>query len=164
MKIEDLTAKVNEFLAPFGCEAEFSDEFEYLVDTTIIHYTIFIPNSSIRAFSSFVKEEFNCITDNPFILPLLHEVGHFYTLNSFSDDEIEDYSLQVEKIEEEIKQNKVSSIDGDKYRFMYYHLEIEKVATTWAVDYYKNNKKRCDDFYNVFAKMCKDFVDEINNP
>ena len=45
--------------------------------------------------------------------------------------------------------------DSDEIYSLYFDLSIEKVATAWAVDYYKKNRKRCEDFYSKFVETLK---------
>ena len=84
------------------------------------------------------------------MISLLHEVGHFYTLHTFSKMRLETAHEAKKLIEEALKID-----DCDEIYSLYFDLSIEKVATAWAVDYYRENMKRCEDFYSKFVETLK---------
>ena len=90
-----------------------------------------------KLIKNFVKNKFN-ITMDPFLIGVLHEVGHLIT-----------YDPQLD--EERIVLQSLLSLCYDKtqhkkYAEAYYSIPAELAATAWAVQYYKDNKQHCEDF------------------
>ena len=81
------------------------------------------------------------------MMSLLHEVGHYFTYHDFSRMEIETAHEAKNTIGEMLEAD-----NSDEIYSLYFDLKIEKVATAWAVDYYKSNRERCDSFYSKFVK------------
>ena len=72
--------------------------------------------------------DFDCIT-----LSILHELGHWFTYNDFTDRQIDIYANAVERI---------SNIeDSEKRNKKYWELRVEYVANVWAVEFANEHKK-----------------------
>lgn len=149
---EDLLVEmVDNFLEPFGCDSDFSSDFSYDPEDERVYFSIAFSERADKLFKEYVLKKFNFEIKNIFIMSLLHEVGHFFTLNTFSKMEIENDHLAKEVIEEMLD----ADDSDDEIYSLYFDLKIERVATAWAVDYYKSNKKRCDNFYLNFVQTLK---------
>lgn len=140
-----LISLVDEFLEPLGCDSDFDSDFSYDPEDEKIYFSITISERAERLYKEYVKTKFNFNIPNIFIMCLLHEVGHFYTLNTFSKMKIETDHQAKELIETALEMD-----DSDEIYSLYFDLSIEKIATAWAVDYYRINQKKCDDFYLKF--------------
>ena len=148
---EDLLVEmVDEFLEPFGVDSDFSSDFSYDPDDDRVYFSIIVAERSDRLFKQYVSTHFHFETPSIFMLSLLHEVGHAYTLHTFSKLRLETAHEAKEIIEEALEID-----NSDEIYSLYFDLSIEKVATAWAVDYYKANRKRCDDFYSRFLQTLK---------
>lgn len=148
---EDLLVEmVDEFLEPFGCDSDFSSDFSYDPEDDRVYFSIMVTERSDRLFKQYVSTHFHFETPSIFMLSLLHEVGHAYTLHTFSKLRLKTAHEAKKIIEEALKMD-----DSDEIYSLYFDLSIEKVATAWAVDYYKANRKRCDDFYSRFLQTLK---------
>lgn len=148
---EDLLVEmVDEFLEPFGCDSDFSSDFSYDPEDDRVYFSIIVAERSDRLFKQYVSTHFHFETPSIFMLSLLHEVGHAYTLHTFSKMRLETAHEAKKIIEEALEMD-----DSDEIYSLYFDLSIEKVATAWAVDYYKANRKRCDDFYSRFLQTLK---------
>lgn len=142
-----LVSLVDDFLKPFGCDSDFSGDFSYDPEDERVYFSIAVSERADRLFKEYVKKTFHFEIPNIFMLSLLHEVGHFFTFHTFSKMRLETAHEAKKLIEEALE------IDNcDEIYSLYFDLSIEKVATAWAVDYYKNNRKRCEDFYSNFVK------------
>lgn len=148
---EDLLVEmVDEFLEPFGVDSDFSSDFSYDPEDDRVYFSIIVTERFDRLFKQYVSTHFHFETPSIFMLSLLHEVGHAYTLHTFSKMRLKTDHEAKKLIEE------VLEIDNsDEIYSLYFDLSIEKVATAWAVDYYKANRKRCDDFYSKFLQTLK---------
>lgn len=145
-----LVSLVDEFLEPFGVDSDFSSDFSYDPEDERVYFSIMVSERADRLFKQYVLSHFHFEISNIFMISLLHEVGHAFTLNSFSKMEIKNDHLAKETIEEMLHAD-----DSDDIYSLYFDLKIERVATAWAIDYYKANKKRCDDFYSKFVSALK---------
>ena len=148
---EDLLVEmVDEFLEPFGCDSDFSSDFSYDPEDDRVYFSIMVTERSDRLFKQYVSTHFHFETPSIFMLSLLHEVGHAYTLHTFSKMRLETAHEAKKLIEEALEID-----NSDEIYSLYFDLSIEKVATAWAVDYYRANRKRCDDFYSRFLQTLK---------
>lgn len=148
---EDLLVEmVDKFLEPFGVDSDFSSDFSYDPEDDRVYFSIIVTERSDRLFKQYVSTHFHFDPPSIFMLSLLHEVGHAYTLSSFSELRLRSAHQAKREIEKELEKN-----DSDEVYSLYFDLSIEKVATAWAVDYYRNNRKRCDDFYSSFVQTLK---------
>ena len=145
-----LVSLVDEFLKPFGCDSDFSSDFSYDPEDERVYFSIAFSERSDRLFREYVEKTFHFNIPHIFMISLLHEVGHFYTLHTFSKMRLETAHEAKKLIEEALEMD-----DCDEIYSLYFDLSIEKVATAWAVDYYKKNMKRCEDFYSKFVETLK---------
>lgn len=145
-----LVSLVDDFLEPFGCDSDFSNDFSYDPEDERVYFSIAITERADRLFKSYIEKTFHFNVPHIFMISLLHEVGHFYTLHTFSKMRLEAAHSAKKLIEEALEMD-----DDDEIYSLYFDLSIEKVATAWAVDYYRKNMKRCEDFYSKFEKTLK---------
>lgn len=84
--------------------------------------------------------------DYPLILwTILHEVGHYYTLEDvICDDEIETRVLCA-TVPLEVAR------DNERIRNMYYNLPSEWEATEWAIDFIAENTAFCKEFCEIYG-------------
>ena len=86
---------------------------------------------------TFVQERFN-IKMEPFLIGLLHEIGHLMTYESeLNEQRTIMYVLLSLAYEEDLH---------EEYSKIYFTIPAELAATTWAVEYYKNHTKQCELF------------------
>lgn len=151
-----LVSLVDEFLEPFGVDSDFSSDFSYDPKDKRVYFSIMIPERADRLFKQYVSSHFHFETPSIFMLSLLHEVGHAYTMPTLSKLRIRADHQAKELIEEALNID-----DDDEIYSLYFDLGIEKVATAWAVDYYKANRKRCDNFYLKFVTALRGEYERI---
>lgn len=90
-----------------------------------------------KLIQDFVKEHFN-IQMEPFLIGLLHEIGHLMTYEAeLNEQRTIMYALLLLTYKEELH---------EKYSKTYFTIPAELAATTWAVEYYKNHTKQCELF------------------
>lgn len=79
----------------------------------------------------FLKYKFNftLTKENIFTLSILHELGHHYTENLFSDEEWE----------RQASESTLTETDELKIQQEYFNLPIELAATEWAVNTYRTS-------------------------
>lgn len=148
---ELLIDMVDDFLKPFGVDSDFSSDFSYDPEDDRVYFSLLIGERQERLFRKYVQEKFNYTIPNIFMLTLLHEVGHAYTFFSFSKDEIRTARRAKEHLEKELKRNNIDSV-----YIRYFDLPIEKVATEWAIAYYKKHTRRCENFWSKFKEILQE--------
>lgn len=140
---------------------ELSDEFSYTEEENTITYSLEITDKNYW-FKEFLEKRFDLkVTDNElFLILFLHEFGHykhskFYAMNyldceeendmdSYKDDYYDDLmNFDYEQrnwINKKIRKSK--TIEEEKfYNMIYFTLPEEIMATNYAVECFKNNKK-----------------------
>ena len=142
-----LISLVDEFLEPFGLDSDFDSDFFYDSEDETVFFSVIVSERADRLFKEYVHKTFSFDIPNIFMLNLLHEIGHAETLSQFSKQRLKTVHKQKEAISERLDQT-----NSDACYIEYFDLSIEKVATAWAVEYYKANTKRCEDFYSRFLK------------
>lgn len=92
------------------------------------------------------QQEFYDSQVNMNIISLLHEIGHFQTLD------LEEW-LERNEIEQEIEEEYANSetMTMEELNFKYFDIPNEYKATKWAFEYYKANKSKCENL----AKLIK---------
>lgn len=155
-KIDEL---VSDFCAEFDCDAEFNDEFCYWSDDETIGYTIIVGELSDEAWTEYVKDTFNYTIENIFVFSLLHELGHHFTLNNYSNRERKKEDEAVNFIEAKLKKSITKETDKQLYK-EYFNLPLERVATEWAVNYARSNKEKLDSFWERLQTAFNYFYSE----
>lgn len=80
---------------------------------------------------------------NKRIISILHEVGHFQTFNTLEFEERNEKEILLTVMYEN------DLIDFEKLNFAYWNLTNELKATMWAIEFYNNNKKYCDNLIKL---------------
>jgi len=114
-----------------------------------------IPNKTIYlGIKNINKEELKLynkwFTRQPFytkvnkrIISILHEVGHFQTFNIIEFQERNEQEKWLDFLYEN------NMINFEELNFAYWNLENELKATKWAIEFYNNNKKYCDNLIKL---------------
>jgi hypothetical protein len=83
---------------------------------------------------------------NKIIWQVLHEIGHYYTLDFIEEDDDEIFERAVcSLIDKDTAENNI------KIQNIYFNLEKEWEATEWAIRYAKQHFTKCK-FFNKFLK------------
>lgn len=91
------------------------------------------------------QQEFYFEGANMILISLLHEIGHFQTLDL---NEWLDRNEKVEQLQNFYCEGKITI---EELNFKYFELPNEYKATQWAFEYYKANKSKCENL----AKLIK---------
>lgn len=113
------------------------DEFYAICDKNLINVSTQENTYGDWVFCNFIKKRFG-IDINPFLIGILHEIGHIMTYDEQLDSErsILYYLLQIDYKSDQI----------EEFSDMYFQIPAEFEATKWAVNYYLSNKDFCDNF------------------
>lgn len=154
--LEKIDEIINDFVAQFDCDAEFGNEFLYWHDDSTIQYALIIGVTSDVVWTEYVKATFDYDIENIFVFSLLHEIGHHYTMDLFSKEQLNTEFRKAGKIEENLRESNSILIDKGYY-LQYFDLPMEKIATEWAVKYAKKNRKKLEKFWDTLQQALNDF-------
>ena len=150
---DKLNKAISKELKPFGISsANLSDEYAYYFEDESVSFKL---TSAVedRWFNEFVAERFNYVCEVPFVLSLLHEIGHHK-----ANDEIEGaiYDFCIAEKERISKEMQAANADQSKaLEWQYFNLPDEIMATQWAVNYAKKHPKKIQ---NMWKRMKVDIL------
>ena len=111
----------------YDCDVKLDDEFMIYPDG-VISITISEDKEDNLVWKKFLKErfDFTLTNENLFTMSVLHELGHFYTIEYFTDEEWnatpeEQFTSNIER------------------QYAHYEKPNEVMATEWAIAYYNAN-------------------------
>lgn len=147
-KYEKLAKIIKKFIDN-DCDVCYDKVFFYSPDDELICFTFDEDEESNREWKKFLAEEFGftLTKENLFTMSVLHELGHHYTVNFFSDEQWED----------EANEKGLAGLVGAERDQAYFRLPIEKAATMWAVMFYNANPKYMQKWNHRFACMIKHY-------
>ena len=131
---------INGFLEQFAATAYLDDSFSCYMDEREITYPLLIEDPSDEYFIPFCKELAPDIEVDPFIISILHEVGHLYTRFNFSSSTWAESMLKKEKIQDTIFKNEDNDDVYEEMVIQYFNLPEEKAATEWALNYIRTHE------------------------
>lgn len=150
--IKKLNSHMNKVLKPFGLKSEFGKEFSYNVITELVQYAIFVDEDQNNFFSEFIEKNFNYKVTNIFLVSLLHEVGHHFTLDDFDDAEWGFDHTQKLFIE-----NTINEKNYKEKSFEYFALPTEYAATAWGIEYLRTHEKEMNKRWNEMVEHIQHF-------
>ena len=111
------------------------DEFYCIISEKLINVPFVSDSEGDRLFDEFIMNRFGK-SINPYIMGILHEVGHIMTFDSNldKDRDILYFMLQLDYTDERY----------EEFTNMYFSIPSEFAATEWAVNYYLSHKEQCD--------------------
>lgn len=109
-----------------------SDEFAYYIKDDEINFSLYETERTSKTFMKFINSIGGKCDDDwdSFTYSILHEVGHYYTLNDMNDT-IYKISHFLEKIIEKCYRK----TNSDKIYSLYYYLPHEYIATKYAINF-----------------------------
>lgn len=157
--LKKLNKAISAQLKPFGIDfAVCSDTYQYTTfedDTTMVEFKPTENSIEDGWFRDFIETRFNYKVEYPFVISLLHEVGHHKTLEDISGTVAEFCIAEKERINEEMQ-----IADGHRSKelnYEYFNLPDEIVATAWAVEWAKKHPKKVKKIW----KHCEEAFHEI---
>ena len=160
--IEGLNEVLNEFLAEFDLTAEFDTDFYYAWEDHKVGYSLMVTDFASRTFQAFVQSLCPQIKCDTFLLSFMHEIGHHHTIDDFSDMEYSRELASKQRINNLLAADDLTILGKEMLFNEYFNLDIEKVATEWAIDYMINNQEKIRSFWDKFTDAIAHFY-EIND-
>jgi hypothetical protein len=112
----------------YDCEVEIGSNFLFYPDGVIV-FTLGEDKEDSILWKQFLKEHFNftLTKENLFTMSILHELGHYYTIEYFTAEEWNEPELETE--------------DNTALQMAHFQKPHELIATEWAIAYYNANPK-----------------------
>ena len=146
-------------LADFGIKkAVCTGDYSYLYDKEIVTYKLTEGTVEDKWFTEFIEERFGYEVRYPFIMSLLHEVGHHKANENIVDDVYDFCIAEKERISDEM-------INADAeyskvLEWQYFNLPDEIMATAWAVNYAREHPKKVKKMWKKAQKALMDFYEK----
>ena len=157
-----LNKAVTAQLAPFGIvKAKLGTTYCYFPPTEKIEFKLTENEIEDIWFEEFVKERFGYETNYPFILSLMHEVGHHQTIDEINGNFYLFCLQEKDRIENEME-NTENEAEAKKLEWQYFNLPDEIMATQWAVNYMRNNPKEIKKMWKKIQKALQNFYIKNN--
>ena len=154
-----LNKAISNELSSFGIKkAVCTDCYSYLYDKETVTFKLTENEVEDLWFTEFIKDRFNYDVRFPFIMSLLHEVGH-HKNNDDIDGSIYDFCMS----EKERIENEMENADDDyskKLEWQYFNLPDEIMATKWAVDFAIAHPKKVKKMWKNAQKALMDFYEK----
>ena len=154
--VKVLNKAITKELSAFGIKkAVCTDEYSYLFDKKMVTYKLTEGTVEDKWFTKFIKERFDYDVRYPFIISLLHEVGHHKVNDDISGEVYEFCMAEKARIQEEM----LTAVgkESKKLEWQYFNLPDEIMATKWAVDYAKKHPKKVKKMWKNSQKALMDF-------
>ena len=112
--------------------------FECDIEEEVIYIPTKANKEDTDMFMHFIEQEYKEYELNPIVMGILHEVGHIIMY-----DEDLDKAREIATLRMRLNFNN-SNISLEEYNFNYFKIPAELNATNWAIDFYRNNREKCD--------------------
>ena len=96
---------------------------------------------------------------HPMVLRFLHELGHYWTLTSFSPEELMLYNLSKPVVD-------LDAADAKEKMIEYWKMPDEDAANRWAINFVNdpNNKYQVLELHDIFTIFWTDVTEEVCTP
>lgn len=139
--IQDFIGAIN---SDITIEISENKRFECDIPNKVIYLGVKNTNrDELKLYNKWLQQQPFYTKVNKRIISILHEVGHFQTFNEI---EFKERNEQEEWLNF-LYENDI--IDFEELNFAYWNLENEIKATKWAIKFYNDNKKYCDNLIKL---------------
>jgi hypothetical protein len=129
----------------FGVDMVMTDSYQYSMTDEEVGFCLLEGRLEDDLFNEFVKERFGYKVTNTFMISILHEIGHHYTLEDiYTSDFVCDFCHKEKERIEAALQNTTKRKEIKRLEWEYFSLPDELAATAWAVNYARTHKKKLD--------------------
>ena len=149
--ITEFNNALKQWFADHGYEDFFfveGEDFCYYFNEKCVQYSLLDSPNTDNHFSQFLYEYGAIYTCHSFIASLLHEIGHHYTLPSFTQDELD----------KDIFAKRAHYHDGTiETNYWYWELDTEFSANMWAIEWMNTHfEELCD-----LNDLCAEWLEKI---
>lgn len=157
--VKKLNKAIKKTLSPFDIEKiSLCGEYAYYFDVNKITYKL-TRDITDELFDKFVEEKFNYKVKYPFVISLLHEVGHKLN-NDIIEGSIYQYCLDEKARIESITAEMEDKEEFKKLSYEYFSLPDEMLATSWAIDYAKTHPRRIERMWKKMGREIMNFYEK----
>lgn len=163
-KAEKKIEKIVENLIGFDVAIKLSDSWQAIPEKKKIFLCPYVDETAEiqeNIWADWIKENYN-FEGNIFMISLLHEIGHILTYEDFKNSRpiefnySEDLSAECDRISINLcEHGLIKSKEFENNCLNYFNAPVERIATDWAVHFYRTNKNYVN---NAFDKICKMLV------
>ena len=158
--LKKLNKAVSAQLAPFGIsKAVCTDEFAYYFSDNKVTFSLVEGTFGDKCLTDFFKTRFDYDCKYPFVLFLLHEVGHHKANDNIQDDIFHFCMKEKERIENELAETDDEEL-AKKLHNQYFNLPDEIMATQWAINYAKKHPKKVRKMWKKCEKAFHNFYEK----
>lgn len=127
------------------CPKMYADtDFSYWMDSEEITYGLVVTDYADKMMTTWVKDTFDFKIGNIFVFSILHELGHYFTEDDFTDEEMDADTELKETLEDGLTKLRRRSKEYNELYQSYFGLPTEYSATKWAVDWIRENRKEAN--------------------
>lgn len=124
------------------------EEFCYYPEEKAVQWGMLLNDEQENMFAQFMYEYGLKREVSPFIISLLHEVGHYMTLHQFNEADINlDYAAK------QVKADATNGIDITT-NYWYWELPTEFAANMWAIEWIENHPVELQELHNLCEEHC----------
>lgn len=147
-------------LAPFGITAVklVARDYAYYDDDCSIEYCLVDGTTEDKLFTEFIEDRFDYKVKNIWMISILHEIGHHYTMPDISDEIFDFCNSEKDRIAAALAT--ATAAESKKLEFQYFNLPDEIMATQWAVHYAKTHPHSIKKIWDNIAKAMNKFYFE----
>lgn len=154
MDFRNITNTINEYTEQtFGLVADCGLDFAFYPDACVgepdVTYSLIVTERFDRLYSKFIEEKFGVVVP-VFLISLLHEVGHYFTNDYWTNTEQRYFAKQKELL------NPEDDIDT----LVYFQILDEYYATKWAIEYIQEHPQEIEEFWNKVRAQIENFYKE----
>lgn len=151
-----LNKAITKLVKPFGIsKAKVGNDFAYYFNDEHIEFQITCGDWSDQMFDKFLLSKFGIECPYPFVISILHEIGHHITFEELTTAEINKSYKAKDRLAKTFP--KATGKKKEALEFEYFNLPDELAATTWAVDYFSHHREECDEMYKKACKALRKF-------
>ena len=151
-----LNKAITKLVKPFGIsKAKLGKEFLYYFADEHIEFKMTCGEWVDKVFDEFLQDYFQFTNPYPFVMFVLHEIGHHITFDNLTEAEVQQSIDIKNKLPKKMKKAKTLE-DKKQVEYEYFTIPDEIAATTWAVNYFTTHREECDKMYKKACKaLCK---------
>ena len=158
--LKKLNKAVSAQLAPFGIsKAVCANEFAYYFGDNKVTFSLVEGTFGDKCLTDFFTNRFNYDCKFPFVLFLLHEVGHSKANENIQEDILDFCLAEKERIDKELAETEDKKIAKELHN-QYFNLPDEIMATQWAINYAKKHPKKVRKMWKKCEKAFHEFYEK----
>lgn len=129
------------------------EEFCYYPEWHAVQWGIFMNNEQENMFAQFMYEYGLKENINPFVISLLHEVGHYMTLHQFNEVDV-----NLDHAAKQVAAGAANGITIDTH-YWYWELPTEFAANMWAIEWANTHPTELQELHH----FCEERITEMFN-